>query len=916
MIGNRSDHLDRIKERLSVSEALSHYGVKATSGRGKALCPCHEEKTPSLSYDDGRGVWNCFGCGRGGDVIRLIEEKQGLGFREALRIAAGWTGIPIPEHDPVRMEKERAVHTTLSIVANQAHELLNGPKGTAALEYLHGRGIEDSTIERFMLGYYPAEGLGITLSKAELEAAGLIGEKGGELFKGYIIFPHYHLGVVEYLTGRRPDGRKPKSMKPLSDDGKLKMTRPYLAGDAMAAEPTTLLVNEGELNALSMWQAERPAVATCGSKGLGERLKEWLTTAQGRGKVVHLCYDPDEAGAAALKKYGGACAGLRVVTMPKGKDANDLLQDDPKGFSATIDRLVAESHLWLEKQAEKTKGDSVALTELLEVIALWDPATPTERTNTFSLIAEKGEHKIGDLRQEFAEILRRPESSPVKVLSRIKSPDGYFLEVEYTSPSGDRLTLIKPREMFLDSRNISKLAGEGFPVSTVSAKERIAQVESLEKGPAVKDELGHLRAGSWLPDRRGFALSEVIGEAESRYIGEPAHLAALSPSGSVDDCKALLRVYLPKHPLIPFICAYSLASPMLALDLARMFIFHLYGETRSGKTAVEKLAASMYGDPRAIIHSSGTVLSLSEYLGTYPNLFTAFDDIAKNFRGKEWRSELNKFIFTATDGQGRLRAKEAGGLHASLSWHCAIMSTAEESLITEDNIGGIGTRVIQYHVREPILSSEEASELHRQMDGEGHLCGHAARAFIPYYLEHRDPDAISQLKNLIERRIALPSLRRVAPTMAAVAYAMGWLQKWAQADEADPLDIIDRIIERASEDEQEPYWERGLRAIYEFTETYKHHFEEADAVTQPTTLKSPIYGRRDGDIFHIHEKPLREWLIRAGDYDLARLRKELAARGYIDKKGSITARLSTTKSFLKCIVFNRKKATSSPAEIN
>lgn len=911
MIGNRSEHLDRIKERLSVSEALNHFGVKATAGRGKALCPCHSEKTASLSYDDDRGLWNCFGCGKGGDVLSLIMEKEGLDFREALRVASGWTGIPVPEHDPVKMEKERAVHSTLHRVAMQAHRLLKEPKGSAALEYLHGRGIDDSTIERFMLGYYPPEGLGSSISKPELEAAGLIGEKG-ELFKRYITFPHLHHGVVEYITGRRPDGGKPKSMKPLSGDGRPAMARPYLAGDAMAAEPSSIHVNEGELNALSMWQAERPAVATCGSKGLGERLKEWLTTARSRGKSVYLCFDSDEAGTEASTVYGGSCEGLRVVTMPKGKDANDILQEDPKEFTAALDRLVAESRPWLEVQAEKTRGDSIALTELLQSIALWDPATPTERTKTFSTIAELGGHKIGDIREEFAEILRRPESSPVKVLSRIKAPEGYFLEVEYKSPSGDTLTTIKPREIFLDSRNIGKLAGEGFPVSTVSAKERITQIESLETG-ADSDELGHLRAGSWLPDRRSFALDEVLGSTVSRYIGEPAHLAPLRPSGSIDDFKALLRVYLPKHPLIPFICALALASPMLALDLVRMYIFHLYGETRSGKTAVEKLAAALYGEPKMLIHSSGTYLSLGEYLGIYPHIFSAFDDIAKNFRGKEWRSDLNKFIFTATDGQGRLRVKKEGiGLRDALSWHCALMSTAEESLITEDNIGGIGTRVIQYHVREPILSPDEAAELHRRLDGG--LWGHAARAFIPYYIEHRDPDTIRELEKLIELRISLSSLRRVAPYMAAVVYAMEWLREWAQADMMEPLDVIDRIIERASEDEQEPYWVRGLRSIYEFTETYKHHFEEVDSISE-TTPRSPCYGKRDGDIYHIHEKPLREYLEKAG-YDLARLRKELAERGYLEKSGSVTARLSTTKSYLKCIVFRRRKDTSSPIELN
>ncbi len=146
-----------VKSKLSIVDVVGEAVQLRKAGTTyKGLCPFHGEKTPSFVVTPARETWHCFGCGEGGDIFSFVMRREGLTFPEALKRLAAKAGIQIDE----RTSREDARKARLREVLEQAiafyHAVLTQSKtGAPALEYLHGRGFTDETIEKFQLGWAP-----------------------------------------------------------------------------------------------------------------------------------------------------------------------------------------------------------------------------------------------------------------------------------------------------------------------------------------------------------------------------------------------------------------------------------------------------------------------------------------------------------------------------------------------------------------------------------------------------------------------------------------------------------------------------------------------------------------------------------------------------------------------------------------
>ena len=153
--------IDDIKTRLDIVEVVRGYvpELRKMGRTWKARCPFHSERTPSFNVDPERGTWHCFGsCATGGDVIEFIRRKEGLDFREALRLCADRAGVELRPPSP-RETEEREQHARL-LAANEAAAIfyqaaLGGPDGVEARAYATKRGLDDATCATWQIGYAP-----------------------------------------------------------------------------------------------------------------------------------------------------------------------------------------------------------------------------------------------------------------------------------------------------------------------------------------------------------------------------------------------------------------------------------------------------------------------------------------------------------------------------------------------------------------------------------------------------------------------------------------------------------------------------------------------------------------------------------------------------------------------------------------
>ena len=226
----RDEDIALVRERSAVDEVVGEYLQLRNAGGGslKGLCPFHDEKTPSFNVTPARGLWYCFSCAEGGDVIRFVQKIDNLGFAEAVERLAARIGIELRYEQGGHVPGQEQTLRRRLIQAHRAAadyyvERLASADALAGRDFLSSRGFEAADAERFGVGYAPAEwdtltrhlrGRGFT--EQELLTGGLAsqGRRGLiDKFRGRLIWPIADLtGDVIAFGARklRPDDDGPK----------------------------------------------------------------------------------------------------------------------------------------------------------------------------------------------------------------------------------------------------------------------------------------------------------------------------------------------------------------------------------------------------------------------------------------------------------------------------------------------------------------------------------------------------------------------------------------------------------------------------------------------------------------------------------------------------------------------------------
>ena len=423
------DSVERVKQAADIVEVVSaHTDLRRQGARYVGLCPFHEERTPSFSVEPQEKLYHCFGCGVGGDVIKFVEEKEGLGFAEAVEILADRYGVELereqedPRAEARRQHRRRLEQLLERAAAFYANYLWESSEAEKAREYLAGRGLGEVALRAFGVGYAPSawdkilvRGQQAGFSVDELRGVGLVqrGRSGGEYdrFRERIMFPiRDRRGRVLGFGGRamRSDqGAKYVNTAETDFFHKSQMLYGVDLAKAAIAKAGRAVVVEGYTDVLALHQAGiEEAVGVMGTAITDDQ----VAALSGMVDEVVLALDADSAGQEAMLRAQRVAAGrrvrLRVAAMPSGEDPAEMMAEDggPERFRALLE------------QAEELTSFQVGL-----VLARTDVGSPVERDRALAevapVLAGMGESASrDDLVRRVAE---RLDLDPAMVMGRV-----------------------------------------------------------------------------------------------------------------------------------------------------------------------------------------------------------------------------------------------------------------------------------------------------------------------------------------------------------------------------------------------------------------------------------------------------------------------------------------------------------------
>ncbi len=341
------DKLLEIKEAAAIDEVVGQYVKLTRRGRNLVgLCPFHADSKPSFTVSPERGIFYCFGCGAGGNVISFLMQHQRLSFPEAVEELARRYHLPLTLKDmgPDGARQARRRTGLYELQAEAAafyRRTLAGPGGAKARDYLAGRGLTPEIIELFQLGYAPPEWDGLKRHLQQkgfpldlAQEAGLILPRtsGGfyDRFRDRVMFPiHDRQGRPVAFGGRIIGDGEPKYLNspesPLFSKGRLLYGLPQAAA-ALRREDLALVV-EGYLDLLALrLRGVEPVVATLGTA----LTRDHVRLLKSQVARVVLVFDGDAAGGRAMLRafplFAAESLALRVLPLPAGQDPDDYVK--------------------------------------------------------------------------------------------------------------------------------------------------------------------------------------------------------------------------------------------------------------------------------------------------------------------------------------------------------------------------------------------------------------------------------------------------------------------------------------------------------------------------------------------------------------------------------------------------------------
>lgn len=387
--------IQEVMNRADIVEVVEQFvRLKKRGANYIANCPFHNEKSPSFSVSASKGIFKCFGCGKGGNAVTFVQEHEKTTYPEAIRWLAEFYKIPLEETKASEEQiQNQQVEESLRLFNEFAatyftETLLHTEEGqTIGLSYFKERGFRGETIEKFRLGYCPEDGssfykeaLAKGYSTKLMEKSGLVKNGNGrwyDTYRGRVIFP------IQNMTGRvlgfgarilKTNDKAPKYIN--SPENELYVKSRVLYGlyqsrQSMGKVDECYLV-EGYTDVISLHQGGVENVVSSSGTSLTE---DQLRIIGRTTKNLTILYDGDGAGIkAAMRGMDMALSqsfNVKLALLPEGQDPDSYIQSvGASGFNDYIKEHKRDIiGFRMEVGMKETENDPVKKSKLVNEIA-------------------------------------------------------------------------------------------------------------------------------------------------------------------------------------------------------------------------------------------------------------------------------------------------------------------------------------------------------------------------------------------------------------------------------------------------------------------------------------------------------------------------------------------------------------------
>lgn len=394
MISRKS--IDEVVERARIEEVVGDFvNLKRRGSNLIGLCPFHHEKTPSFNVSPSRGIFKCFGCGKGGDSIRFVMDHESYDYPEAIRYLANKYNIQLEETqlDAQSIENERERETiykvldfALKFFKEQLHHTEEGQ--VAGLSYFEERGFRPKTIETFGLGYSPdghnklvTAAMQAGFTKEILQRAGLMTQNENDFFRNRVIFPIFNIsGKVIAFAGRQliANKRSPKYLN--SPETEIYNKRKVLYGLFHAKkairEADNCFMVEGYTDVISLHQAGVENVVASSGTAL---TPDQVRLVKRYANSITVLYDSDPAGINAAMRGLDLIleenVDVRLALLPQGDDPDSFVKREGlAGFLQFIkansqDFILFKTNLLLKEAGNDPVQKTAFIRDLVHTLA-------------------------------------------------------------------------------------------------------------------------------------------------------------------------------------------------------------------------------------------------------------------------------------------------------------------------------------------------------------------------------------------------------------------------------------------------------------------------------------------------------------------------------------------------------------------